>query len=62
MPSDYRDELHAAKKICEDAGDTVTAGKIHDLMKPVDKTPLTPERAAAPLSKGPVTPAETGRK
>jgi hypothetical protein len=31
---DYRDHLHMAKKMCEDAGDTETAGKIHKLMAP----------------------------
>lgn len=31
---DYRDHLHKAKKLCEDAGDTETATAIHKLMKP----------------------------
>lgn len=31
---DYRDHLHAARKMCEDAGDNEMAGKIHGLMKP----------------------------
>lgn len=34
---DYRDHLHAAKKMCEDSGDTDMAKKIHGLMKPVDE-------------------------
>ncbi len=34
---DYRDHLHAAKKMCEDAGDSETANKIHKLMKPADE-------------------------
>jgi hypothetical protein len=34
---DYRDHLHAAKKMCEDAGDTETAKKIHGLMKPAQE-------------------------
>ena len=33
---DYRDHLHAAKKMCEDAGDFETADSIHKLMKPSD--------------------------
>lgn len=31
---DYRDHLHMAKKMCEDAGYSEMAGKIHGLMKP----------------------------
>ena len=36
--ADYRDHLHAARKICEDAGDMETAGKIHKMMKPVEES------------------------
>jgi hypothetical protein len=31
---DYRDHLHQARKMCEDAGDEEMAGKIHRLMSP----------------------------
>jgi hypothetical protein len=34
MATDYRDHLHAACKLCEDAGDMETAKKIHGLMTP----------------------------
>ena len=34
---DYRDHLHQARKLCEDAGDMETAGKIHAMMKPKEE-------------------------
>ena len=42
---DYRDHLHMAKKMCEDAGDSEMAGKIHGLMKPAkdEETPTEGE-------------------
>ena len=33
---DYRDHLHEARKMCEDAGDHETAAKIHKLLTPGD--------------------------
>ena len=40
---DYRDHLHTARKLCEDAGDIETAGKIHKLMAPKADDPAEPD-------------------
>jgi len=45
---DYRDHLHMAKKMCEDAGDMETATKIHKLMKPDQEEEEDTERENKP--------------
>lgn len=53
--ADYRDHLHQARKICEDAGDMETAGKIHNMMKPAKVEESEEEVDAEESPKGETT-------
>ena len=58
---DYRDHLHNAKKLCEDAGDLETAGKIHKLMAP-EKADKSTDGAGDPDDNDPAKKPDPDKK